>query len=361
MVLVLIKGLGIGGAERLIVDASEKWDRTRFDYRVAYLLPWKNQLVGELELRNVPVTLLGRRGRLGPMTTAALRRFIRGIGAALVHAHLPASGILARLASPVPVIYTEHNLVSSYRQPTRLLNRLTYARNARTIAVSQAVAESASGYPGRRPIVIPNGISCAVSPEETAAVRAELGIAPERPLVVHVGNIRPHKGHGTLLQTAVRLRKRLPGVLVVSIGGEKYPGDLHRLETEAAALGVADTIRLLGRKQDARPYLAAADVVINPSDVEGLPLVLLEAMALARPIVATAVGGVPGVIEDGVTGLLVPARDPDALADQALRLLTDSSLCRRLGGHAREHVERCHGIEPMVRAVETVYEEILVA
>lgn len=360
VVLVLIKGLGIGGAERLIVEAAGYWNLSRYDYRVAYLLPWKANLVPELVDRGVPVTLVGVGNGLGPRSMRRLRRLITDSKAAVVHAHLPTAGLMARIVSPVPVIYTEHNLADSYRRPTRLANRLTYARNARVIAVSDAVARSVAGYPGRRPVTIPNGVTVEVSRAEIDRAREQLPLAGRR-LVVHVGNIRPHKGHGTLLEAAATLRSAREDFLLVSIGGEKYPGDLERLQAEIARLGLSGIMQLLGRRPDALAFLAAADVVVNPSDVEGLPLVVLEAMALGRPVVATAVGGVPDVIVHEKTGLLVEPSDPVALAVGIERVLDDPKTAAQMGELARGAIHATHGLERMVRATEEVYDDLLEA
>lgn len=358
VVLVVIKGLGLGGAERLIAEAVAFWNRERYDYRVAYFLPWKDQLVGEIVDQAVSVSLIGK-GRLGIGAALGLRRLIKESGADLVHVHSPAAGILARLVSSVPVIYTEHNLADSYRQPTRILNRLTYRRNTRVIAVSEAVAESVSAFGGLAPEVIENGVSCDVTVEASEAARHSLNLEPGRPLVVHVGNIRPYKGHRTLLAAARRFAGNQPAPLIVSIGGEKFPGDLQRLQSEATKAGLDDVIVFLGRRDDARAFLATADVVVNPSDVEGLPVVVLEAMALRRAIVATSVGGVPDLIKDHETGLLVPPGDPDALANAIVLLLDDPQLAGSLGSRAEIAVTRDHGMEKMVRAVESAYEEVL--
>ncbi len=358
IVLILIKGLGLGGAERLISEAVPIWDRTRFDYRVAYLLPWKDQLVEEIVAQGIPVTLVGT-GRMGPAVARGLRRLIVESGADLVHVHSPAVAVLARLVSPVPVVYTEHNLADSYRQPTRTLNRLTYAKNANVVAVSEAVAGSVSGFSGSAARVIENGVACHVTDEERLAVRDELELNGGRRLIVHVGNIRPYKGHRTLLAASEIMGREHPDVLTVSVGGEKFPGDLEALRAEARQKGLAESVRFLGRRDDARAFLAAADIVVNPSDVEGLPVAVLEAMALGRPIVATAVGGVPDLIINEKTGLLTEPGDANGLADAIGRLLARPDWATALGAEAKVAVERDHGLEPMVRAVEQVYEETL--
>lgn len=355
-VLILIKGMGIGGAEKLISEAIPFWDRDQFDYEVAYLLPWKDQLVPELVEARVRVTQLGN-GRMGLSTLRAVRRHLVESAPDLVHAHLPMTGILARILSPAPVVYTEHNVASSYRSPTRQLNRLTYRRNARTIAVSEAVAEAVSRY--ARPITIPNGVSVAVSEADRLRVRAEMGIDPTTVLIAHVGNIRPHKGHQNLIEATGILKETVASFLVVSIGGEKNPGDLDRIRSEAEQRGLAESFRALGRREDALAFLAAADLVANPSDHEGLPLAVLEAMSLGTPVVATAVGGVPSVIESGVNGILVPPGDPIALASGLSALARDPERRLRLGNQAREDATSKHGLEAMVRAVEAVYLDVI--
>jgi glycosyltransferase involved in cell wall biosynthesis len=356
-ILILIKGLGIGGAERLVAEAAQYWDRRTFDYRVAYVLPWKDQLVPDLVREGVRVDCIGGRTGLDLRTPIRLRRLLREVD--LVHAHLPTTGILARLVARKPVVYTEHNLAGSYRQPTRTLNRLTFGRNRAVTAVSPAVAESLERFPGPRPVVVANGVAVSVSLDETAAIRSSLGVETDRPLVVHVGNIRPHKGHETLIKAAIRLSISIPDALIVSAGGEKFPGDLDRVRSLAAAAGVADQIRFLGRIEDARPLLAAADVVVNPSDVEGLPLVLLEALALSRPIVATAVGGVPSVVIDGKTGRLIEPGDPDALAEAIADVLSHPAEGREWGEVGAQLVKSEYGVAKMVKAFEDIYRRIL--
>jgi glycosyltransferase involved in cell wall biosynthesis len=354
-VLVVIKGLGLGGAERLIADAAPVWDRDAFDYTVAYVLPWKDHLVAPIRSTGVEVECVGGRRGLDLRTPARLRHLIDRLGANLVHAHLPSAGILARLSTTTPIVYTEHNIAGSYRLPTRLLNRFTYWRNREVIAVSAPVAESLASYPGPEPKVIPNGITVEPSPE-VGAVRAELGIGAQTPLLVHVGNIRPHKGHSNLIQATALLARTVPDAQVVSIGAEKNDGDLERVRNEARAAGAERNMRFLGRRDDARLYLQAADVVVNPSDYEGLPVALLEALALGRPVVATDVGGVSQIVRHEDTGLLVPSGDPAALASALERALTTDG---GWGERGRRLVLEHHGMASMVTSYEGVYRSVL--
>lgn len=358
VVLVVIKGLGIGGAEKLISESARLWDRDRFDYHVAYALPWKDQLVGEISDLGIPVTCFGSRRGMTPSSWLRLRRLIRSTGASVVHAHLPAMGAVVRAISPVPVVYTEHNIAGSYRRPVQFVNRITYGRNAAVTAVSQAVADSIADYPGPDAVVVSNGVECEVTPADAAGVRTELGITPTTPLVVHVGNIRPHKGQANLVAATPLLLTRVPDVRIVSIGGEKSDGDLARVRALADDAGVADTLSFLGRRPDALAFTAAADVFANPSDFEGLPVAVLEAMALGTPVVATAVGGVPSIIDD-TTGVLVSPGDPAALAAGIATLLEDRAHAAGLADAARKVVERDYSLESMVRTLEGIYASIL--
>jgi glycosyltransferase involved in cell wall biosynthesis len=300
----------------------------------------------------------GKRG-LTPPTLSRLRSLVREHDVDLIHAHLPTMGIVARIASPVPVVYTEHNMADSYRPLTRSLNRMTYARNAAATAVSGAVAGSVAGWPGEPALVIPNGVAVHVDPDGVAAARQELRLSGSEPLVAHVGNIRPGKGHDVLIEAVARLHERLPSVMFVSIGGEKYPGDLERVRSRAIEAGLENVLRFLGRRPDALNFVAAADLFVNPSSVEGLPVAILEAMDLGRPVVAAAAGGVPGIVKDGVTGILVEPNEPEALAGGIEKLINDPYLAERLGLAAQDMVEKEYGLEPMVRATEDVYRAVL--
>lgn len=358
-VLVLIKGLGIGGAEKLISEGARFWDRDSFDYTVAYVLPWKDQLVADLEVQGIEVHMIGGRRGLTPPILGRLRRLVRRLDIDLIHAHLPTMGIVARIASPVPVVYTEHNMADSYRPLTRTMNRLTYGRNAAATAVSGAVAGSVSTWPGEPPIVIPNGVAVHVEPEGIAAARQELRLAESDPLVAHVGNIRPGKGHDVLIDAVADLHQRMPSVRLVSIGGEKYPGDLDRVRNRAIEAGLEEHLRFMGRRPDALSFVGAADIFVNPSSVEGLPVAILEAMALGLPVVAAAAGGVPGIVKDGETGILVEPNEPKALAAGIEKLINDPFLAERLGQAAQDMVEKEYGLEPMVQATEDVYRQVI--
>jgi glycosyltransferase involved in cell wall biosynthesis len=170
-----------------------------------------------------------------------------------------------------------------------------------------------------------------------------------------IGWIRPDKGADVLIQAAASIRREFPDRTCVLIG----EGAVAAARQQAHSLGLQDAISFLGRRMDARAVMAHLDVVVIPSRREGLPLVLLEAMALGRAIVATAVGGIPDVIQDGVDGLLVPAQDPAAIAEAVARLLSDAELRARLGGAAAAAVEDNWNVRTTAGSYELLYRQVL--
>jgi len=216
-------------------------------------------------------------------------------------------------------------------------------------------------------VVIPNGIRLAqFRPDaaDRAAVRAELGLPPDTPLIVTFSRLVYKKGLTYLLEALPRILERQPRA-VLAIAGY---GDLRaELERRAAELGVASSVRFPGQieRQRAASYIGAADVYAVPSirdqkgNVDGLPNALLEGMAAARPIVASRVAGIPDVIVDGVHGLLVPERDPGALAGAVARLLGDRDLARRLGAAARRRVLEDLTWDQTAARFEAVYQRAL--
>lgn len=364
-ILTFIKGLGLGGAERLLERAIPYLNRDEFDYQVAYLLPWKRALVAPFQAAGIPVHCLNFRWSADVSVFARLISLLRREQIDLIHAHLPLSAILARLARRPGgarwIVYTEHGVPNHYRVISRALNAATYRMNDAVIAVSGEVAERIRPYVrrGHPPIsTIPNAIDPAMFDRQTVdrdQICREFAFPADARLVVTVGNLRAVKGHRHLLAASRQLLRHDPRMRVLIVG----VGPLHRsLEEEARRLGLNGHVVFTGFRPDAASLIAAADVYVLPSLYEGLPVSLLEAMALSRPVVATAVGGVPEVVESGETGILVPPGDADRLAAEILGLLRDPERRRRLGDAARAAVTERFTVRQMVAATEDVYRSL---
>jgi glycosyltransferase involved in cell wall biosynthesis len=361
-VLILIKGLGRGGAEQLVLSAIRHRDPSRFRYRVAYLLPWKDALVEELEGEGVPTDCLD--GSRGARWVGRLRSLVRENRIDLIHAHSPYAAVGARLiAGPrTRLVYTEHNVWQRYHRATYWANALTYPRNDLVFAVSDEVRRSVR-YPKalaflRMPPVetLYYGVEPTIleRPDSGNGVREEFGIPHGAPLVGTVANLKPHKGLQHLLRAAVEVRKSVPNAHFLVVGQGSARAHLEKLTSE---LGLQQAVTFTGFREDALRIAAALDLFAMSSLYEGLSIALVEAMALGKAVVVTRVGGLPEVVEDGKDGILVPPADPQALASRIIELLADADLRRRLGLAARRRAA-AFDVRASVRRAEEAYEEL---
>jgi glycosyltransferase involved in cell wall biosynthesis len=291
-----------------------------------------------------------------------LARLLRLERADVLHTHtLAAANALSRVAgrfARVPVVSHLH-IANHFRASTRLLVAGLDNATARSAAALVAVSEGTKrayeeqGYPHRIRVIY-NGVES--RPADADGVRDELAIPSDAPLVAEVGRLCDVKGQRELIDALAQV----PEARAVFVGADVEQGGAYErtLRRRAEDAGVADRVVFAGYRQDAGRIIAAADVLALPSWTEGLPLVVLEAMALGRPVVATRVGGTPELVGDGETGVLVPPRDVGALAEALQRLLGDEPLRRRLGEAGRKRVDERFSAERMAREVLEVYDEV---
>lgn len=363
-VLQLIKGLGRGGAEQLLVNLVQYADRSRFEYEVAYQLPWKDAFVPEVRAAGVPVTCLA--GGRGIGWTLRLRRLIRDREIDLVHVHSPAVGAMLRSVVGIDrpaLVTTEHNVWERYHRVTYWANASTFARNDHVFAVSDEVRLSVR-YSGllrvlRTPPVetLHHGIDVAsvVATPAADGIREDLGLPPDAFVVGTVANFKPHKGYEYLVQVAERVVRERPTTRFVLVGHGPLQEEIRR---QARRAGVEEAMIFAGFREDALQVVRTFDAYALSSIHEGLPLALLEAMALGCPPVATAVGGVRAVIQDTVDGFVVPPRDPAALAERLIALQDDGALRQRLSKAAADRAT-AFDVRQSVRRIEQVYSELL--
>ena len=358
-VLWLVKGLGIGGAERLLVAAAGAHDRAAFAIEAAYVVPVKSQLVGDLEARGVPVTCLGGgpRGAWVPR----LRALLASGHFDVVHVHSPLLAGTTRLAArTVPprrrprVVTTEHNGWSTFTLPTRLLNAFTAPLDDATIAVSEETRASMWwSRTRRRTTVVVHGVDLAQvrsAVGERDTVRRELGLTGGDVAVITVANYRAQKAWPDLLAAARAVIDRGLPVRFVTVGQGPLEGEIKELHRR---LGLGDRVLLLGRRDDVPRLLAAADVFVLASTYEGYPLAVMEALGAGLPVVATAVGGVVEAVGPAA-GVLVPPGRPDLLADALAKVVADPLLRSRLAAGAA-HAGGAYDVAAAVEAAERVY------
>ncbi|MGI9602565.1 MAG: glycosyltransferase [Acidimicrobiales bacterium] len=352
-VLQLIKGLGPGGAEQLLLEQARCRDRADFGYEVAYVVAEKDHLVNDLEAEGVEVTRLGP----GPWPLA-LRRLLRNRPFDLVHAHSPLMAAAARVVTrTLPgqrrpgVVTTEHNRWPRHHRLTRALNRLTIGWDDATIAVSDDVRTTMP--PGVPVESLVHGIDVAAVASlrgERAAVRAELGLADDEVVIGCVANFRPEKAHDVLLRAAAAT----PNRRFVLVGQGPRADEISRLHRE---LGLGSRVLMLGYRDDATRVLAGCDAFTLTSRHEGLPVALMEAMALGLPVVATRAGGIPQVVTHGNEALLADIDDVDGLARAYDEIGIDRDRREQMGRRAASAAE-AFDVKRTMGRLESIYREV---
>jgi glycosyltransferase involved in cell wall biosynthesis len=339
--------------------------------RVTAVLLNDGRLADELRRLDVTVIVIDetRTSLLGLLL--GLRRVLREHPCDLVHVHKYKDGILgtlaARMAGVPRVVRTLHGFPEPERGWRHIKSQLYDGLDRLTqqylgdlvIAVSQRMVETLwdSGYPATMVTCIHNGLDLSriVPGRDPMLVRRELGIDPDAPLIGTAGRLDVVKGHAHLLPVTKRLLQVDERARMLIVGD----GPLHdQLRTSAHALSVGHACLFPGARRDIYDVMAALDIFVLPSHSEGLPMSLLEAMALSRPVVASDVGGIPEVIQHGINGLLVPPGDEEGLTRACLELLRNREYATRLGARARQTVERAFSHERSGAALLNVYRSL---
>lgn len=366
-VLWLIKGLGPGGAEHLLVAAARVRDRDAVTVRAAYLLPWKYALVDALEAEGVPVHCFAVRDERDLRWLVRLRRDLQRRPVDVVHVHSPYVAAMTRLvARTLParvrpaIVTTEHNAWSRFKAPTRMANAWTARLDAATIAVSEETRASMSPPARARAEVLVHGIdvdSVRAHRRERAAVRAELGVDDATVLVGTVANYHPKKDWPNLLRAARLVADRVAAgaVRFVAVGQGPLQGEVEALHR---TLELDATVVLTGHRPDAVRLMAGCDVFVLASQWEGLPVAIMEALALGLPVVATAVGGVAETFTDGADARLVPVSDPAALAEAIVEVASDAGMRARLAAASSARADEFDARRAQ-RRVEAIYARVV--
>lgn len=358
IVVVSNHGTIVGGGELSLVDLLRGLDRDR--WAPILVVPEEGDVAAltrelALPVHVIPLPTLRRPSLAGARSVTALAALARAADAALIHANgsraMAYAGAAGRLAS-CPTLW--HVRIAD---SDGLLDRALCAMATLVVATSRGVARRFAWAPAKIRVV-PNGIDLErFAPRApSATLRAALQLPPSAPIVVSVGRHVPEKGYRHLIDAAALLEETKPGVHWVLVGD----GELRsELVAQAGRLRLASRVHFTGPRDDVADLLTLADVFVLPSESEGFGRVLVEAMAMARAIVATKVGGIPDVVVDGETGLLVEPANPVALAHAVRRLLDDPAGAARLGSAGRQRAESTFSLGAHVDGVERVYDEVL--
>jgi len=360
----VIGDMEVGGVERLAGTLAVRLRADGFACSVC-ALGRDGRLGDELRCAGVPVYALGRRPGLDFRVVRRLSALLRRQRVDVLHTHHTGAlvyGLPAALAAGIgAVVHTEHSHdVLDGNRRLRLIERLLTRFTSATTCVTEEVSQYLStqvGIPTRRLTVLPNGVDTdAFAPgAPDPGLIADLGLEGGR-VVGTVGRLDPLKDQATLLKAFAVVRSALPDAKLVIVGDGPLRSELEEL---AVQIGVQGAVRFVGTRGDVADILRAFDVFVLSSTHEGLPLALLEAMSTGLPVVATAVGGVPRVVEHTASGFLCPPGDVDALAGLVVQLLKDSRLRAAVGQNARARVEAGFSVHSMVEAYRGVYEAAL--
>jgi glycosyltransferase involved in cell wall biosynthesis len=372
----LITRLDLGGAQQNTLHCVRHHDRERFDVELVAgrggVLDAEARAIADAGIHIVPYL----KHAISPWSDVAalfrLRSHFRSRGVDLVHTHSSKAGIVGRLAAflaGVPVVvHTAHGWSFNRTQPGGvrrgfvMLERMAAPITDRLIMVSRSnLDEGLALRIGRagQYAVVRSGIDAAefrAAGRDRDAVRAELGCEPHHVLVGTVACLKPQKGPLDFVRAAAAAHARSERLRFVMAGD----GELRaEVETLARQLGLGDVLRVLGWRRDVAELLRAMDVFLLTSRFEGLPRVVLQAMASGVPVVATAVDGTPEVVRDGRSGLLVPPESPETAADRVLELVADPELRRRCVDEASRVLDGSFDIHRMVRDLEGIYISLL--
>lgn len=364
--LQMLTNFHIGGTERQVTNLALGIDPSRFDLHLG-CLRHSGELLAELEALRVPRSEF----RIGPLYSPKtvwqgirLARYVRRNSIQVVHSYgfypIVFTVPVARLAGASIVVASIRNtcdlLTPAHRRLQKMVCRLADCVLVNAEAIRQNLVEE--GYEAHKIVVIRNGILLpkASKTERGQAVRREWGFPPNSRLVGVFARLNRMKGVEYFLDAAAILAKRFSDVrfLVVGDGAIK-----KELEERASRLGLGPWIAFTGFRSDVAELLAESAISVLPSLSEGTSNTLLESMAAGTPVIATRVGGNPEVIEDGVSGLLVPPRDSGALAAAMGHLLEDDELACRLGQAGMRRVSELFSIEGAVHQTEHLYRQLV--
>jgi len=362
-VAIVLSELRPGGMERVVVHLARSLT-TQGVQPTVVCLQREGQLADDLTSQGISVVALESMRGYDLRAIVRLARTFHWLRPDVINVHdrssLPYAVLANLLGSRRPLVFSAHGLMFDDGARAGLLCRLSALGVSAITAVSKEVADRHAGYfAWRDPIdIVPNGVpEVSRSAEVRKRLRKELGISEDAFVFLSVGNARPAKGFEYLLDAAALLRDsetqaELRCLVVGSVFEDPY-GEMLRAKQKELDLG--SSVHFLGFRDDVAPFYSVADAFVLPSRSEGLPMVILEAMTAALPIVATRVGGVPQVIGDGA-GFLIDAEAPEQLSQAMLLLANDRTLCTRLGSSARARVREQYSLDRMTSRYLATFE-----
>ena len=360
-VLHIIKSLGRGGAEMLLPETLKIHDTNKFDFHYIYFLPWKNQMVEEIEMAGGKVTCLESNNNIRLLLQYKhVIDYCEEYKIDVIHCHLPWAGFLGRLVfakTKIPVLYTEHNMQERYHFVTKMMNRATFNSQSIAFGVSEDVKSSIQKniHPNIPVKTLLNGVNTDdfIREQALSSVREDLNIPGEAIVIGTVAVFRFQKRLKEWLQVFARINDNNNSQIYGIIVGA---GPLEEeIKAEYKRLNLEGKVFFPGLQTEVKPFLNAMDIFMMCSSFEGLPIALLEAMSMKCAIVSTNAGGIKEVIRDGEDGLTCPVEKWTDLADLCQTLIENSTKLESMKIAARERVKQSFSLRKMVEQLEEYY------
>jgi len=364
----ILFGLRVGGAEVLAARLARRLATT---YRFVFVcLDELGQLGAELRGEGFPVHVLERRPGIDWRCVRRLGAVVRAEGVDVCHAHQYGPffySALARLPGRrPPILFTEHGRTHPDlpKRSHPITNRFLLGRRDRVVGVGEAVRRALvaiEGFRAGRVETLYNGADLSAfgaAGADRGATRRQIGVGPADFVIAQVARLDRLKDHATAIRAMGRVVRHCPSARLVIVGDGPLAGSIEGLVRD---LELDSHVRLLGHRSDIPQLLEAADLALLTSISEGIPLALIEGMAAGLPVVATRVGGVPEVVEEGRTGLLAPAGNDEELSGLILRLAADPASRARLGRAGRERAFEAFSEDRMVASYDQLYRELAAA
>ena len=368
-ILHLTSSRGMYGAERVILNLIENTSHGKFDVYLSTLIDDREphyELLEEVKKRNGKAIGIRCRKRIDLQAIRRLISFLKKNDINILHCHEEKSrfyGLIATRAERLSIIATNHNWTS----PPKWFERFYEYLDAfilrfinRVVPVSDELSHRIRRFkiPTRLISVIPNGINLKeFHPEKIAAnYRESLGIKNEVKVIGNIGRLSVEKGQKILLQAARRTIDQYPDICFLFVGDGPQEWELKQY---AKSLAIDDKVIFTGFRKDISKIYSLLDVFALTSLHEGTPMVILEAMAMGVPIIATDVGGVANIIQDNKNGILLKPEDPRLVSRALLKLLRNPDVSERLSSKAYRHVKERYSVERMVSQYESIYVDIV--
>jgi glycosyltransferase involved in cell wall biosynthesis len=358
-VLHLVTSLEVGGAQHGMLLGLPRFDSDQYEHIVCSIMD-RMQMASQFREAGIEVRSLGLSRKTDIGVVLRLRALLKEMRPDVLHTYLLHGNILGRLIGRlvgVPVIIGSERTIGQARKwgrlATRLTNPLTDAVEVNSEIGGRAI-ERDLGVPSEKIELVRSGLDLSVfsSANRRDELRSEFGVTADQHLIVYMGRLRTVKGVEFGIRAFATALEQLPNIRMVLAGEGDQRNFLGSLVSE---LGISEQVEFLGVRNDVPELLGAADSVLMPSLTEGFPRTAIEAMAAGKPVIATNVGGTPEAVIDGETGILVPARDSDALSAAIVRLVGDTDLQARLAQAGRKRAEKNYSVDRYVSRLDELY------